>query len=56
MRKLLLAAALVGFTVGTAGACPFMGNDVAQTPKPIVTADGKVILPITAPGTVKTGG
>ena len=55
MRILILAAALVGLTVGTANACGFH-NDVAETPKPIVTADGKVILPTTTPGTTKTGG
>jgi len=56
MRKLLLAAALVGFSVSSAGACPWGKGEVAETPKPIVTADGKVILPTTTPETPKTGG
>ena len=46
MRRLILALALVGFGAGSAVACPYM--DVAETPKPIVTADGKIITP-TAP-------
>lgn len=45
MRKLILALAVVAFGSSGALACTYMKDDVAQTPKPIVTADGKVITP-----------
>jgi len=47
MRKLILALALVGFGAGSAMACPF--QTVAETPKPIVTADGKTATPTQTP-------
>ncbi len=45
MRKVVLALALIGFGAGSAVACPFAKGDVAESPKPIITADGKIVTP-----------
>ena len=47
MRTLILALAMVGFGAGAAGACEYMTT--AETPKPIVTADGKTVTPTQTP-------
>ncbi len=54
MRRLILALALVGFGAGSAVACPYMTT--AETPMPIVTADGKTVAPTQTPLPDKTGG